>query len=190
VTINDVLVESSVDGEPWTPAQPVDGGFDSPDEAFTLDLAMIAAGNHHVRMRARNSAGGVSDVASFNAVLPDPIDGGLDTRLEPPVAGMPGGGSSTVVRGEASSLNADGTPGPVVTRVEYRVDGGAWQAAQPQDGAFDSADEAFAVPLALQSGTHLVEARAIDVTGKIEQHLASQSISIDRYGVFIPLIQK
>ncbi len=67
-------------------------------------------------------------------------------------------------------------------RVEWRVDGGAWQNASASDGSFDSDSESFsftpASPLAL--GTHLFEVRAINSVGNISS-LASDSLTISGF---------
>jgi hypothetical protein len=73
------------------------------------------------------------------------------------------------------------------------VNGGAWQTAAPQDGQFDSSVEPFAVTLdAPHTGAYLIEARAVDASGKIETTLASQHITVtDKvYTVFLPAIAK
>jgi hypothetical protein len=187
-TTNDVSVEYRVGGGEWMPAVPADGSFDSPDESFTLSVSPYSSGNHRVTFRARNTVGNVS-VATAYIVVPDPIDAGLDTWLEAPVAGLSGGARAPSLQGVASSFNADGTPGTAVARVEYRIDGGEWQPAQSQDGRFDSAEEAFVIPLDRQGGTYLVDARAVDANGKIEQNSAGLEISI-KYAVFIPVVHK
>ncbi len=186
VAINDVSVEYSLDGGVWEKAMPTDGHFDSPDEPFTLTFQLDSTGNHHVTLRARNSVGNVSDPASVVAVVPDPIDGGLDTWLAPSAPELSGSGWSA--HGIASSYNADGTPGRPIARVEYRVDSGAWEVAQPQDGAFDSSAERFVIPV-WRSGTRFLEARAVDASGKVEQNVAGMWIDAG-YIAFIPIAQK
>jgi len=188
-TINAVVVEYRIDSGEWAQAQPADGVFDSPEEGFTLTLDLAASGNHHVTLRTRNSADNVSDMAEFTAVVPDPIDGGLDTYLDQRAAAQPDHASPQIISGEATSFNADGTPGATLARVEYRIDGGEWHAARPVDDAFDSTEEVFVIPLAVGGGTHLIEARAIDVNGKVEQNAASAQLTID-YRTFLPLVQK
>ncbi len=186
VTISDVWVEYRIDGGEWTQATAADGRFDSPDEAFTLTLNLARSGNHRLGLRARNSAGNNSDVRSFVVVVPDPIDGGLDTWLAPkPVAA---GGHSAP--GIASSFHVDGTPGVAIARVEYRIDGGHWQPASADDGAFDSAEESFQIPLdGAPHGTYRIEARAFDASGRVEQNLAELHVN-GGYAIFIPIVQK
>lgn len=188
VTINEVVVEYSIDGGKWTLTQPADGAYDSPDEPFTLTLQLADSGNHHVGLRARTGANGVSGQVDFIAVVPDLVDGGLDTWLDAPASSRPGANAAHPLVGAATSFNADGTPGAAIARVEYRVDGGTWLTAQPQDGAFDTAEEAFTISL-VQTGEHLLEARAIDANGKVEQNIASRHV-VGGYQVFIPMVQK
>ncbi|HLF25566.1 MAG TPA: hypothetical protein VJG32_04470 [Anaerolineae bacterium] len=188
-TINHVSVEYSVNGGAWTATTPADGSFDSANEEFSLTLQPTTSGNHRIALRALNAVGNVSDSANFVAVVPDPIDGGLDTWLEPPAAGLPGGDGASALHGVASSFNADSTPGAIVARVEYRVNGGGWRAAQPHDGAFDSAEEGFTVSLDGWGGRYQVEARAIDANGKAEQNLAALEVEAN-YAVFVPFMQK
>lgn len=47
--------------------------------------------------------------------------------------------------------------------VEYRVDGGAWQPATPQDGSFDSSDERYSFAVSgLADGMHSVESAVVN----------------------------
>lgn len=188
-TINHVLVEYSVDGGPWAPAHADDGDFDSPNESFTLDVGLLQPGNHRIIVRARNSAGNLSSHITYVAVVPDPIDGGLDTWLEAPLAGSLSSDAVKTLQGVASSFNPDGSAGPAIARVEYRVDGAEWIAAQAQDGVFDSAEEGFTLALDVPGGLHFVEARAVDGSGKIEQNVAGLELST-AYAVYLPAVHK
>jgi len=70
-----------------------------------------------------------------------------------------GAGPATIT-GTASSQLVD------VTGVQYRIDGGAYTAAECRDGVFDSAYEAFTVTTGnLTRGKHKVEVQAIDRAG-------------------------
>jgi hypothetical protein len=94
-----------------------------------------------------------------------------------------------VLGGTATSYNVDGTPAAAITRVEYRIDGGEWRIAEPDDGTYDAAEEAFTIPSSLPGGAHQVDARAVDVNGKIEQHWASLEVN-GSYSVFLPAVQR
>jgi hypothetical protein len=53
-----------------------------------------------------------------------------------------------------------------ISGVQYRVDGGAWFAADAKDGIFDSMSEDFSVTTeSLKSGTHKIEIQAVDAAG-------------------------
>lgn len=53
-----------------------------------------------------------------------------------------------------------------IVGVQYRVDGGAWVSAAPDDGMFDSPEERFTVVTdVLASGTRKVEVQAVDAAG-------------------------
>lgn len=188
-TINSVLAEYNIDGGAWHSATPDDGEFDSPEETYAFQLDLTASGNHHIFIRARNNVDNLSDVTRFIAVVPDPVDGGLDTWIDPASAAASNSDEQILLQGIASSYNADGTPSAAVTRVEYRVDAGAWQTAQPQDSAFDGAEEGFIILLDLLGGDHLIEARASDAQGKVEYHVASILVSVD-YHVFLPSLME
>lgn len=49
-----------------------------------------------------------------------------------------------------------------IQRVQYSVDGGSWQNAEPQDGNFDSQSEDFVFYLSLSPGSHSLQVRATD----------------------------
>lgn len=67
-----------------------------------------------------------------------------------------------------------------VASVEYRVDGGAWAAATPRDGAFDQTIDSFTFTAAgLASGAHTIQARALDVFGAYDATPASDPLSVD-----------
>jgi hypothetical protein len=64
VTLHTVsAVEFRVDGGAWLPAVPVDGAFDSADEAFSAELPLYD-GSYSVEVRARNSAGATSAIVT------------------------------------------------------------------------------------------------------------------------------
>jgi hypothetical protein len=137
---------------------------------------------------ARDSAGNVSQVyATQTVAVRDPVDGGLITMFDRPT-GEAYAGQRSSVTGVAYQLD-----GGIVVNVQYRVNSGAWQTAAPQDGQFDSSVEPFTVALdASNTGAYLIEARAVDASGKIETSFASQHVTVtDKvYTVFLPAIAK
>ena len=66
-----------------------------------------------------------------------------------------------------------------IKRVEYRVDGGTWQNATSIDGAFDQAEEGITFATSLSSGSHSVEARAVNSVGNTETSFASDALMVD-----------
>jgi hypothetical protein len=67
-----------------------------------------------------------------------------------------------------------------VAKVEWRVDGTAWQDAVPTDGAWDEGSEAYYfVSGSLLDGPHVFEARAWHTYGNIDSTAAFDSLTID-----------
>lgn len=67
----------------------------------------------------------------------------------------------------------------IITRVQYRIGGGAWMDATPTDGTFDQTIEYFtftASPLA--SGTYTFQVRALNSAGNWETSYASDTLTI------------
>lgn len=104
--------------------------------------------------------------------LYDPVDTtplvGLETDSSDPNTGV------LTVTGTVTDVPC---PAPVrpfttintITRVQWRLDGGDWQAVTPSDGAFDSdrEDFQFCTKSALPAGTHLVEVSACNSVGNV-----------------------
>jgi len=69
--------------------------------------------------------------------------------------------------------------------VIFRVDGGAWTNATPDDGAFDESEESFSftTPL-LTIGTHTIEALGINSVGNVETTYASDTVTVTSVGDF------
>src|SRR4029078_11582280 len=65
--------------------------------------------------------------------------------------------------------------------IEYRVDGGAWIALAPGDGAFNGAAETVKAVLPLYDGQHVVELRAINSVG-VTSASASSSLTVEGVG--------
>ena len=62
--------------------------------------------------------------------------------------------------------------------VQWRVDGGAWQAATASDGAFDSGNEAYTFTASVSPGTHTFEARGVDALGQVDLTPASDTVTV------------
>lgn len=141
----------------------------------------IAWPNHLVSTPARQMVGW-RDSDGDGKELYDPVD------TTPTVTLTPYSPDPTTDTTPTYSGSAQDTPYPSPThtpttinavRVEWRVDGGSWQAAQATDGAFDSDAEnfTFTPPSFLSAGTHLFEARTINSVGNIST-LAQDTLTI------------
>ena len=184
VTINTLTgVRYHFDKGDWQQATADDGAFDGTTEGYHFS-ASLQPGRHALQVAASDSAGDVSAIyATGTITVLDPIDGGLITQFHLPSIAISAGKGITL-SGEAFELQ-----GGIVANVQYRVNGGSWQSAQAQDGAFGSDDEPFSLVLdSLPVGMHLIEARAIDVNGKMEVNFASQQVTVKMYTTFLPMV--
>jgi hypothetical protein len=67
-----------------------------------------------------------------------------------------------------------------IDRVEYRVDGGDWSEAVPNDGAWDGGKEGFNFTTEpLSAGTHIVEARAVQTIANHDTSYAVDTLTVD-----------
>lgn len=184
-TINRLVdVRYRFDGGEWRPALADDGVFDEAIEEYHADV-LLPPGLHVLEVAAEDSFGNRAWVYAPTAMaVADPTDGGLNTELY--------GSSASLLASRAPFLSgiAYHTRGGIVADVQYRVDGGAWRPADPQDGAFDSGYEPFILPLdSLDAGTHLVEARAIDAAGNSEVNFASRLVGVvGAHTIFLPMV--
>jgi len=66
-----------------------------------------------------------------------------------------------------------------ISNVEYRVNSGTWQNANPVDGTYDSEKEHFTMTIGpLTPGTYTIEARAQNSVGNYDLTLASDTVTI------------
>jgi hypothetical protein len=172
----------------WQLAAATDGSFDSAAEAYQFQTTLTSSGRYILEVAAVDVAGNVSEVyASAMVEVLDPVDGGLNTELYGPDEPIAISQSSVTLSGVSYHLQ-----GHLIQKVEYRVNGGAWQPAIPQDGAFNSDNEPFKIQLPLsQSGIYFVEAFATDSYGMQENSPARQEINVINkrsQSLFLPLI--
>ncbi|MFQ5578640.1 MAG: Ig-like domain-containing protein, partial [Anaerolineae bacterium] len=85
--------------------------------------------------------------------------------------------------------------GGTIAGVEFRIDGGPWQAAQAADGAFNSETEDFNLTVntaGLASGQHTIEARAVDNLGYVDDTPATVTLTVQAQlnatTVFLPFV--
>jgi hypothetical protein len=189
ITINTLTaVQYRFDGGEWRQASSNDGTYDGVTETFWF-TETLPSGLHVLEVAAVDSAGNVSEVyATETIAILDPIDGGLNTEFyQQEMDGRDVSECEMVtLSGIAYHLGRK-----QIARVEYRLDDGAWQSIDAQDGAFDSDYESFLLEIgSLDVGTHVVEARAVDGDGHLEVNFAGQQITVVRraFSVSLPVV--
>jgi hypothetical protein len=66
-----------------------------------------------------------------------------------------------------------------ISNVQYRVDGGSWQNANPTDGTYDGFKETFTMTIGpLTPGTYTIEARATNSVGNYDLTPSSDTVTI------------
>jgi hypothetical protein len=190
ITINSLVgVQYRLNGGDWQQAQATDKPFGGTSADFGFILDSLPSGLYRLEVAAVDSAGNVSDVyATESIAIIDSVDGGLNTDFyEQDLDGYDISDSeAATISGVAYHLERE-----IIAGVQYRVDGGSWQAVDAQDGAFDSDHEFFTLDTdSLEAGTHLIEARAIDADGNAEVNFASQEVTVTSRmsTVFLPVV--
>ncbi|MEA3340889.1 MAG: hypothetical protein U9R15_13075 [Chloroflexota bacterium] len=187
VTINTLArVQYRFNGGDWQQATAGDGAFDGTSESYRF-TASLPPGLYTLEVVAVDSAGNVSEANAAETIsILDPIDGGLNTELHQ-LSGATSTGNPVNIDGMAYHLQ-----GGIITDVEYRINGGDWQPASAQDGAFDSDYEPFTLATgSLAAGNYLLEARAADGEGNTEINFASQEFTVvEKHFIFLPLVVK
>lgn len=107
---------------------------------------------------------------TLNPYTPDPTSNPVLTYT----------GSSNVV--PATNQNPNGPGNDVTTNtiagVEYRVDGGSWQYANPVDGSFDDPVEQYTFTVTLSVGTHTIETRAMNSVNNYDLTPAVDTVTV------------
>lgn len=186
VLINSLTtVNFAVDGGAWQAAQPVDGAFDDYAEDFTLTTGTLSPGTHTITLQTVDDFGVRHEQVLATVTVPgtEPVE----TTFASPSPRLLTQSAADAVDGSAIARVAG-----VIVGVEYRLDGGAWQTAQPADGAFDSPSESFVIALdttGLALGNHTLEARAIDSLGNVDTTPAVMTVAVQgQFQVFLPLV--
>jgi hypothetical protein len=127
--------------------------------------------------------------------IPDPLD--TTPTIDFQIMQPSNGGRPTIIGTATDQPFPSPTDQPAtintIVKIEYRVDGGAWIALAPGDGAFDGAAETVQAVLPLYDGQHTVELRAINSVGATSA-LASSSLTVENvgaapaYGVSAPAV--
>ncbi len=188
VTINALIeIQYRFDQSAWQQALTSDGVFDETTEGYQLISPAPSPGLHTLDVAAFDSFGNISEpYASKIFIMPDPIAGGPKTKFYSPNHDLTS--QSVTITGVAYHTQPNGT----IAAVEYRINGGAWQYLQAQDGSFDTNYEPFTLNVNLSEGiTYLIEAFATDAAGNRETQFASQVIQITSAQpttLFLPLV--
>ncbi|MBI3536305.1 MAG: CAP domain-containing protein [Chloroflexi bacterium] len=102
--------------------------------------------------------------------IPDPINTTVKVTLNAPQ----GDGTATIsINGLAQDFpfplsNPDTIDINYIALVQYRVDGGAWQLAQPlQSAAFNQIEQGFSFSVSVNGGTHTIDVMATNRVGNI-----------------------
>jgi len=123
----------------------------------------------------------------------------LDTELPISIDSLSLDGSSVVVSGTVEIVPY---PSPsrtsvtinTLTGVQYRFDGGDWQPATADDGAFDGTAEDYHFTVSLPPGLHTLEVAALDSAGNVSDVYATETVTIlgsavdDQVRIFLPLV--
>lgn len=169
----------------WQQTIANDNAFDETFEAYSFTTPILSTGLHILEVAAFDSAGNVSNVATETILFPDPLDPGPNTDLYIP---------DNTITNQSVSINgiAYHCQGNSIAQVEYRVNGGSWQFAQAQDGAFDNNYEPFILNLNLtEPGTYFIETFATDTIGNNEINFASREIQVassQAAPIFLPIV--
>ena len=145
------------------------------------DQTDIAYPNHLVSTPARQMVGW-RDSDGDGKELYDPVDTIPSVSLTP-FSPDPTTDSTPTYTGTAQDIATVSPTHPDVTinkivSVEWRVDGGPWQAATPMDGAFDSDLESFTFTAPVLSiATHTFQARATNSVGNVST-IASDTLTL------------
>lgn len=129
--------------------------------AHTWDTQSMPDGRYRVKVRADDGPENPPDRAGSDESESAPF---VVDNTPPELKGIEASrdGEAIAVGGHATDALS-----PII-RVEVAVDYGRWQSAFPDDGLFDSLDEAFGLAIPGQEpGEHAVTVRAIDRAGNV-----------------------
>jgi hypothetical protein len=127
----------------------------------TLDGLSLADGKYLVRVVAKDSPSNPSGQFLSGEIVSEPFD--IDnTQPTVTVSGAP-----QITGDSARVVFVANDRGSFITRAEYSVNGGDWQAVYPDDGISDGPDERYTVSVPVRSGEHSITLRVFDATGNI-----------------------
>ena len=121
---------------------------------------------------------------SDNDGIPDPLDTApaLQVNISQPTPGV-----RPVISGSVADQPYPSPTGELVTinpitRVEYRVDGGAWLPILPVDGVYNSVAEQINSVLPLYDGQHAIELRATNQLGASSPVVRYENVTVSGVG--------
>jgi sugar lactone lactonase YvrE len=127
----------------------------------TIDGLSLADGKYLVRVVAKDSPSNPTGQFLSGEIVSEPFD--ID-NTQPTVTVS---GSPQITGDSARVIFVAADRGSFITRAEYSVNGGDWQAVYPDDGISDGPDERYTVSVPLRAGEHSITLRVFDATGNI-----------------------
>jgi hypothetical protein len=192
VTISFITsVGALVDNETWTQATSLDGAYDTLSESVKLDVGPLAPGLHRLEIQAVNSENLASNTVLTTVLVPDPVDGALDSLLISNAAVVEGSKPIQFQGAASAAYGSTKDNAPTVSAVQFSVDGGEWQDALPSDGQFDSHIEDFNVTLTdLSDGQHSLAIRTVDSGGQVETNVETHQFEVETtFSLYLPMVQ-
>ncbi len=119
--------------------------------------------------------------------IPDPVDINPETNLIPYTpdptteTNLTYNGSASIQKRTNNNIYGYNCDINVlnISNVQFRINGGGWQNANPTDGSFNSPNENFTFQTGnLSSGIYTIEARAIDELGQTDPTPANDTVTI------------
>ncbi|MFZ5918085.1 MAG: hypothetical protein ACOYZ7_14175 [Chloroflexota bacterium] len=184
-TINRITgVDYRLEDGDWQAATPVDGHWDSIQEPFTFSPSSLSQGIYRLDLRVRTAYGGDRLFDAIETVVV------VAPGSEAPVQALDDFSPNPTVDVTPTYTGVAATVDATVTAVEFRVDGGNWQPAQAVDGLFDEAAESFTFTTpALAQGSHVVEVRASDSSGRVASSLDHDEIEVlQAHTLYLPAV--
>jgi hypothetical protein len=130
------------------------------DNFVTLDGLSLADGKYVVRVVAKDAPSNPSGQFLTGEIVSEPFD--ID-NTQPTVTVS---GSPQIAADSARIVFTASDRGSYITRAEYSVNGGDWQAVYPDDGISDGPDERYTVSVPVRTADeYSVTLRVFDATG-------------------------
>ncbi|MCE5198843.1 hypothetical protein LLG39_07695 [bacterium] len=154
-----VLDGHKTDAEPGKPAAPATDS--STKSSYAWDTSKVQDGTYVLKVVASDRNSNAADPQTGEAIS-DPF---VICNTPPKLVVYKNSieikdGAPAVITGSATSKLVE------IAGVQYRVNGGSWIAAAPEDGVFDSPYESFAITAdGIVRGTSKIEIQAVDSAG-------------------------